>query len=121
MEIVERIDAFVDAGVTLPIVYAVVAPEPMGETIAALGPRREMSRARVELQPAAEFGGAKWSRWPHVFAGSRSPQIVFLHDRRTPGSRANVPHIAIALRGVDASRQARTPARAHTVCGAARN
>ena len=37
-EMKERLDAFVDGGITLPILTPIVTPDKLGETIEALAP-----------------------------------------------------------------------------------
>jgi Nuclease-related domain len=101
-------------------------PEETGRNVAGLSARREAARTRERLAlerksrsrlltalvgPSAQAKrlAARERRWATGAGGEemlaktltqRCPDALFLHDRRMPGSRANIDHIAVAATGV---------------------
>ena len=63
-----------------------------------LGPTAEQQRLSAREQRWAD--GARGEELLAATLGGRCPGVLFLHDRRMPGSRANIDHIALAPSGV---------------------
>ena len=130
------------------VIVVSVSEEPEFETgVAGASARREHGRRRIDreqrvrdkhprtatLRLAFAAAPTHETAWARGAAGEQrvaaalakhlKPGVVVLHDRRIPGSRANIDHIAIAPSGVwviDAKRYAGKVAVTRPLLGAAR-
>ncbi len=67
-----------------------------GRVIAALAVDTRV-RSSTQVWEQGAVGEAKVGRHLNEFAG---PNVVVLHDRRIPGSRANIDHLVVTPGGV---------------------
>lgn len=66
-------------------------------------PRTAGLRLKLQAPPASEAAWATGAKGEEELAGHlarRCPSAIVLHDRRMPGSRANIDHLAVAPSGV---------------------
>jgi hypothetical protein len=61
---------------------------------------RSPREKRLVREEAHSASGARGEELLARSLASRCPQVAFVHDRRRPGTRANIDHVAVAASGV---------------------